>query len=142
MKEQNKYEIIKDLVDHNGNKNRAKEKLGLTIRQVNRLIKIYKEKGKFGFVHGNRSKKPVNSLDKSISDNIILLYNTKYQGVNFKHFQKYLESDENIKVSYSCIYTILMNAGITFPRVRKATKRRLAREKLQNEKKLKNISHQ
>lgn len=46
MKEQNKYEIIKELVDHKGNKNRAKEKLGLTIRQVNRLIKIYKEKGK------------------------------------------------------------------------------------------------
>lgn len=46
MKEQEKYEIIKELVDHNGNKNRAKKKLGLTIRQINRLIKKYKEKGK------------------------------------------------------------------------------------------------
>lgn len=46
MNEQNKYEVIKELVDHNGNKNRAKEKLGLSLRQVNRLIKIYKEKGK------------------------------------------------------------------------------------------------
>ena len=46
MKEQEKYEIIKELVDHNGNKNRAKKKLGITIRQVNRLIKKYKEKGK------------------------------------------------------------------------------------------------
>lgn len=46
MKEQEKYEIIKELVDHNGNKNRAKKKLGLTIRQIDRLIKKYKEKGK------------------------------------------------------------------------------------------------
>lgn len=46
MKELEKYNVIKELVDHNGNKNRAKEKLGLTIRQINRLIKIYKEKGK------------------------------------------------------------------------------------------------
>ena len=46
MKEQNKYEVIKELVDHNGNKNRAKEKLGLTIRQINRLINTYKEKSK------------------------------------------------------------------------------------------------
>ena len=46
MKELNKYEIIKELVDHNGNKIRAKEKLGLSIRQINRLIKIYKEKAK------------------------------------------------------------------------------------------------
>lgn len=45
MKEQNKYEIIKELIDHNGNKSRAKEKLGLSTRQVDRLIKIYKEKG-------------------------------------------------------------------------------------------------
>ncbi len=49
MKEQNKYEIIKELVDHNGNKNNAKEKLGLSMRQVYRLIKIYKEKGKSRF---------------------------------------------------------------------------------------------
>ena len=138
MKEQNKYEIIKELVDHNGNKNRAKEKLGLSIRQINRLIKIYKEKGKSGFMHGNRSKKPANSLDKSISESIILLYRNKYQGFNFKHFQEYLESDENIKVSYTCVYKTLMNAGISSPRVRKATKRRLAKERLEKEKKLEN----
>ena len=46
MKEQEKYEVIKELVDHNGNKNRAKQKLELSIRQINRLIKKYKEKGK------------------------------------------------------------------------------------------------
>ena len=46
MKEANKYEIIKELVDHGGNKKRVAHKLGITVRQVNRLIKIYKEKGK------------------------------------------------------------------------------------------------
>ena len=138
MKEQNKYEIIKELVDHNGNKNRAKEKLGLSIRQVNRLINIYKEKGKPGFVHGNRSKKPAKTIDKSISDNIILLYRNKYQGFNFKHFHEYLIEEENINVSYHYVYKTLMNAGITSPRVRKATKRRLAKEKLENEMKLEN----
>lgn len=49
MKEQNKYDVIKDLVDHSGNKLRAAEKLGLTVRQINRLIKKYKEKGKSRF---------------------------------------------------------------------------------------------
>ena len=61
MNEQEKYEVIKELVDHNGNKNRASQKLGLSRRQINRLIIIYKEKGKSGFIHGNRSKKPVNT---------------------------------------------------------------------------------
>ena len=46
MKEQNKYEVIKELVDHNGNKKHAALKLGLSVRQINSLIKRYKEKGK------------------------------------------------------------------------------------------------
>lgn len=46
MKELNKYEVIKELVDHKGNKRHAALKLNITVRQVNRLIKIYNEKGK------------------------------------------------------------------------------------------------
>ena len=35
-----KYKIIKNLVNNNGNKARAATKLGITIRQVNRLIQV------------------------------------------------------------------------------------------------------
>lgn len=79
MNEKEKYEVIKDLVDHNGNKNRAAKKLGISRRQIDRLIIKYKEKGKSAFVHGNRNKKPVSTLDKSISEDIVLLYKNKYQ---------------------------------------------------------------
>lgn len=138
MKELKKYEVIKELVDHGGNKKRAAINLGLTVRQIDRLIIIYKEKGKSGFIHGNRSKKPAKTLDKSFSDNIILLYQNKYQGFNFKHFYDYLIEEENINVSYTFVYTTLMKKGIRSPKARKSTKRRLAKEKLQKEKKLQN----
>ncbi len=49
MKELDKYKAIKELVDHGGNKKRVAINLGLSVRQVNRLIKIYKEKGKSRF---------------------------------------------------------------------------------------------
>ena len=49
MNELEKYNVIKELVDHDGNKKRAAKKLGLSVRQINRLIKIYKEKGKSRF---------------------------------------------------------------------------------------------
>ena len=142
MKEMEKYEVIKDLVDHNGNKLHAALKLGVTKRHINRLIKIYKEKGKAGFVHGNHCKKPATTLDKAISENVILLYRNKYQGFNFKHFYEYLVEEEKINVSYTFIYTTLMNNGISSPRARKATKRKLAKEKLQKEKKLENKSEE
>jgi len=136
MNEQEKYDVIKELVDHNGNKNRASEKLGLSRRQIDRLIIIYKEKGKSGFVHGNRGRTPTKTLDKSISEDIILLYKNKYQDFNFKHFKEYLEEEENIKVSYDFIYKHLTNAGILSPKARKKTKREFKKNQLLKEKKI------
>ena len=136
MKEQQKYEVIKELVDHNGNKNRASKKLGISRRQIDRLIIIYKEKGKSGFVHGNRLRKPASTIDKSISEDIILLYKNKYYDFNFYHFKEFLDEKENIKVSYKFIYNILTKEGILSPKARKKTKRQFAKQKLLNEKKI------
>ena len=136
MNEQEKYETIKYVVEHNGSKKRASIKLGISTRQVNRLIIIYKEKGKAGFVHGNRTRKPINAFDNSISEDIILLYNNKYQGFNFRHFKDYLEEEENIKVSYDFIYKTLTKASILSPKARKKTKREFKKKQLLEEKKI------
>ena len=53
MNEKEKYEVIKELVDHNGNKNRASKKLGTSRRQIDCLIIKYKEKGKSAFIDDN-----------------------------------------------------------------------------------------
>ena len=136
MNEKEKYDVIKELVDHNGNKNRASKKLGLSRRQIDRLIIKYKEKGKAGFVHGNRTHKPINALDKSISQDIILLYENKYQDWNFNHFKEFLKKDENIDVSYNFIYKTLTKEGILSPKARKKTKREYSKKKLLQEKKI------
>ena len=136
MKEQEKYDVIKELVDHNGNKNRASEKLGISRRQIDRLIIIYKERGKQGFVHGNRSKLPANAIDKSLSEKIILLYKNKYYDFNYIHFRKFLKEKENIVVSYNFIYKTLMKEGILSPKARKKTKRNFAKQRLLQEKKI------
>lgn len=136
MKEQEKYDVIKELVDHKGNKNRAAMKLGISRRQIDRLIIKYKEKGKSAFVHGNRNKKPISTLDKSISEDIILLYKNKYQEWNFQHFNEFLKKYENIKVSYNFIYTTLTKAGFISPKARRKTKRDAAKARLLKEKKI------
>lgn len=138
MNELEKYKVIKELVEHNGNKNRAALKLNLSIRQINRLILVYKQKGKAGFIHGNRSRKPAKSLNPALANSIILLYRNKYFGFNFRHFHDYLTDEENIHVSYTFVYSTLMKNGFCSPKATKSTKRKLAKEKLQNEKKLQN----
>ena len=138
MNEKEKYETIKELVDHGGNKNRVAKKLNISKRQVDRLIIKYKEKGKAGFVHGNRTRKPINALDKSISENIILLYRNKYQDWNFQHFKEFLEQVENIYLSYNFIYKTLSKNGIISPKARKKTKRNFKKQQLLEQKKINN----
>ena len=125
MNKKEKYEVIKELIDQNGNKNRASKKLGISRRQIDRLIIKYKEKGKAGFMHGNRNIKPINALDKSISEDIILLYKNKYQDWNFSHFMEFLKSEENIDVSYNFIYKTLTKECILSPKARKKTKKNI-----------------
>lgn len=136
MKEDEKYKTIKELVDHDGNKNRAARKLGLSRRQIDRLIIKYKEKGKSAFIHGNRNRKPISTLDKSISEDIILLYKNKYYDFNFNHFKDFLKKKENIDVSYKFIYKTLTKEGILSPRARKKTRRAYAKQRLLEEKKI------
>ena len=138
MNELEKYKVIKELVDHKGNKNRACKKLGISRRHVDRLIIKYKENGKYAFIHGNRSKKPVNAYDKSISEDIITLYKNKYYDFNFNHFKEFLKKDENIDVSYDFIYKTLSKEGILSPKARKKTKREFTKQKLLKEKKINN----
>ena len=140
MNEKTKYDHIKELVDHNGNKKRVALKLGLSERQVNRLIIKYKENGKSSFVHGNRGQKPTKALDNSISNDIIQLYVSKYQGYNYNHFKDMLDEFENIHVSYNYLYNLLCNNKLYSPKIRKKTKRKIRIEEKRLLKELKNKS--
>ena len=56
VNEQRKYEVIKKLVETNGNKKRAAKTLGVTERTINRLIHRYRSEGKAAFSHGNKGR--------------------------------------------------------------------------------------
>ena len=128
MNEQEKYEVIKRLVDENGNKLRAAQKLNLSVRQVNRLIKGYKEEGKTFFVHGNRGRQPVNTVPDDTKQMVIDLYNTKYYDANFTHYAELLARYEGIELSVSTVTAILESQYILSPRVTKAKKKRIKKE--------------
>ena len=53
MTENYKYETIKSCYYRRLPKQGAAIRLDITIRQVNRLLKVYLKDGKEGFIHGN-----------------------------------------------------------------------------------------
>lgn len=128
MDEQKKYEVIKRLVDQNGNKDRAALTLGITKRQVYRLINLYKAKGKAGFIHGNRGRKPVTTIPDSTRKLVLALYKTKYFEANFVHFTELLERLEGITLSVSTVTSILEADFILSPKVTKAKRKRINNE--------------
>lgn len=83
MKEKEKYKIIKKWSDGLIPYRRAKIQLGYSEQHMYRLKKLLKEKGKDGFIHGNRGRKPKITINQSLSDNIVLYYRTEYQGFSY-----------------------------------------------------------
>lgn len=128
MNEQKKYEVIKKLVDSQGNKNRAAITLGITRRQVDRLIIAYKEKGKVAFVHGNRGRKPAITTPNEVRKCVVNLYRTKYFKTNFVHFTELLARNEGISLSVSAVSSFLETENILSPRATKAKKKRLKKQ--------------
>lgn len=128
MDENKKYEIIKKLVDTNGNKQRAAIELDCTVRHINRMIKGYQEKGKVFFVHGNKGKKPANAFNSTQRQNILDLYRTKYYDANFEHYSELLEKYESIKISTSAIRNILMYEYILSPKATRKTRKNMTKK--------------
>ena len=128
MNEQLKYEVIKSLVDHNGNKKAAALKLGRTTRHINRLIQKYKQNGKAAFIHGNRGRKPLHSFTESQKLEILTLYNNKYYDATFTYTCELLAKNDGIFISPSALTKIMYENFIPSPRTTKTVRKRLAKE--------------
>lgn len=100
MDEQKKYQIIKGLTDHPGSsKERAALTLGCSLRHINRMLAGYKESGKEYFVHGNRGRKPANTIPDETRRSVIDLYREKYYDANFTHYTELLGKQEEVSLS-------------------------------------------
>lgn len=123
MNEEYKYNIIKKLVDSNGNKKNAELKLNCSRRTINRLINKYKTFGKQGFIHGNTGKVPINKIDDTLKSDIVSLYLNKYYDANFIHFKELLLKFEGIDISDTTINTIMREHDILSPKAFRKTRK-------------------
>lgn len=138
MNEQNKYEIIKDVVYKRTSIHRASVLLNCSIRNIYKLKCLFLSKGKEGFIHGNRNRKPSTTLPDDLVHEIVTLYSNKYFDSNFNHFRELLD-DIGIKVSYNALHQVLTKAGFLSPKCHRVTRKNKNKElkkKLENKVKL------
>ena len=97
--------------------------LGISERRVKQIKKEVKENGVQSIQHGNRGRKPKNTISDETREKIIELRNSyEYEISNFKHFQELLNEKENINISYTALYKILKSAGIKSPKKHRKSK--------------------
>jgi len=97
--------------------------LGISERRVKQIKKEVKENGVKSIQHGNRGRKPKNTISDETRRKILELRSSyEYEISNFKHFQELLKERENIDISYSALYNIIRKAGIKSPKKHRKSK--------------------
>uniref|UniRef100_UPI003593C9B0 hypothetical protein n=1 Tax=Carnobacterium alterfunditum TaxID=28230 RepID=UPI003593C9B0 len=127
MFKEQKYTTIKKINNGQISKGRAEVELALSRRQINRLIQVYQTKGKRGFIHGNRDRKPASGLSDETKKHILDLYNKKYEAFNIAHFTEKLNEVEHIHVSYTTVRNLLYQKNLLSPRAFRQTRRKKER---------------
>lgn len=108
--------------------------LGISERRVKQIKKEVKENGVKSIQHGNRGRKPKNTISDETKKKILELRSSyEYELSNFKHFQELLNERENIIISYSALYKILHNAGIKSPKKHRKKKLHHRRKRKESE---------
>ena len=118
-KELKKLNTIKKILGGECTKKEASESLGITTRQINRLILKYKTDGKDAFIHKNRGRESKKKISENTKEEIKNLYITEYFDYNFTHF--YEEIREKYKLSRKTISSILSEADIISPEAQHKT---------------------
>ena len=118
-RETEKLITIKKVLVGEYTKKEASTFLGLTIRQVDRLLNKLKDEGEKGFVHKNRGKESKRKISDEIKKEVVDLYITEYFDYNFTHF--FEEIQEKYNLSYKTIDNILTEADIIYPEAQHKT---------------------
>ena len=119
-KENKKYEIIEKVVNGILTRKEASIELKLSLKQIDRLKKIYHSKGKDGFIHGNRGKENPNKKDENLIKELEELYLEEHYDFNFIHFYEDFVFGK-YDISYDVMLKKFTDDGIISPLAHKKT---------------------
>lgn len=121
--------VLQGVVERAG----AAEVLGVSQRHVRRILAAYRRDGAAALAHGNRGRRPANTVSEERRQEVIELVRTRYQGVNHTHLTELLAENEDLVLSRATVRRILKEAGLASPRGRRRPRHRVRRERMPQE---------
>lgn len=117
--ERKKYETIDKVINGIMTRKEASAELDLTLKQIDRLKKIYITDGENGFIHGNRGKVNPNKKDDTLINELEELYLKDFYDFNFEQFYEKIFGKYDI--SYDTMLKRFTSDGILSPLAHKKT---------------------
>jgi len=98
-KELSRLKVIGEVIAKRITQRKAGEIIGLSERQVRRIVKRVKTEGDVGIIHHLRDKPSVKRISKELKDKVISLYQEKYPGFGPLLASEKLFKENKIRVS-------------------------------------------
>jgi transposase len=105
----------------------AAASLGLSLRQVRRVLAAYRKEGAAALAHGNRGRRPVHTTAREVAEQVVRLAQTTYVGYNQQHLRDLLAEREGIELSRATVHRLLAQAGLLPPPSRRPPQHRRRR---------------
>ena len=126
-KEIKRISVMQRMEDQKITGREASQHLGVTIRQVRRLIARYREQGAEGLIHGNRGRPAHNRIEAEVRLKIQGLAEEAYADYNDSHFTEELVEVHGVQVSRSTVRRIRRELGQQSPRKHRSPQHRSRR---------------
>src|SRR6266852_6254103 len=127
QKELQRVSVISNCVEGDMACARAAALLSLSVRQVRRLKKRFREQGEAALAHANRGRPSPRRLPSRVRQSVLRLARTTYAGFNDHHLCEKLCEVEGFSFSRETLRRLLRQAGLGSPRKRRAPAHRQRR---------------
>jgi transposase len=129
VEEQKRLKVITEIEAGRMTGREAAEMVGLSLRQVRRLIAAYRKEGAAGLAHGNRGRPSPRRTPEEVRRYILKLARGTYHDYNDTHFAEKLGEQHDLYVSRSTVRRLRRSIGQGSPRKRRAPRHRSRRER-------------
>jgi transposase len=111
--------------------NEAAERLGITSRQMRRILRRYEQEGDIGLVHRHRGKISNHRCDLKIKERVLDLYRKKYMGFGPTLAAEKITEEDKIDVVAETLRLWLKTAGLWDERRKRSSYRKQRKRRAQ-----------
>ena len=132
-KTQHRLDVLNHVLSGALSEEEAARLLGLSKRQVGRLLTRYRAEGAAGLVHGNRGRRPAHRIADELRGRLVDLAKNRYAGANQTHLADLLAEREGLLIPVRTLRRILAEGGLSPARTRRPARHRSRRERMARE---------